>query len=440
MHRVHAGFSFVCAVDADAVDKANAVLARMKGNVDAVYRKSKSTHFLTASVLPEQWRGKRRLPPTLLFLTSYWGPTQQHLEELVDHAEADLRELFSHCVRKPGEGRAGLIAYMKRHRRPDTFYSGMHHVTHQEVLDDQTLRREIEKHVDANHGAFVGLTADQAREKIQAFVRGRPDLLAISEPRLPTKWETLVLYRHVIALFAMLAVVVGLIIAAVVTKSRTLDIAAWAGGGVALVFIGGLLLLFALMGLYEWRHDGKTVDRPADDFVRTREDTQLNPVINEFTVAGPIKHGLFRPLFLRMLLWVVTRYVIAKGVKIKTVAAARWLAIDGGRRLIFVSNYTNMAEGYVRDFIDTVSGAGNINLVFSWGIGYPKTRFTYWHGARKDSNGFIHIVHDQMKLTGLWYCPYRDISIDNIRINRAFREGLFGERSGAQVQEWLRKL
>jgi hypothetical protein len=244
----------------------------------------------------------------------------------------------------------------------------------------------------------------------------------------------------VIALAAMLFGVIGLIIAAAVTKSRTLDIAAWTGGSVAVVFIGGMLLLFVLMGYYEWRLDGPTVKRPDDDFVRKREDTQLNPVINEFTVAGPIKGGLFRPLFLRMLLWVVTRYVILKKVKIKTVASARWLAIDGGRRLIFASNYTNMAEGYVRDFIDTVSGAGNINLVFSWGIGYPKTRFTYWHGARKDSNGFIYIVHDQMKFTGLWYCPYRDISIDNIRVNRAFREGLFGKKRGAQVQEWLRKL
>ena len=87
-----------------------------------------------------------------------------------------------------------------------------------------------------------------------------------------------------------------------------------------------------------------------------------------------------------MALWGVAR--LAEGIPglrepigIPTVATARWIAADRGRRLIFISNYTNAAEGYVRDFIDTEDGARNINLSFGFGRGYPKTRWIIRDGA-----------------------------------------------------------
>src|SRR5688500_18076385 len=211
MHTVHAGFSFVCALKPEAMDAARGVLLRMRGNVDQVYAGAPSTHFLSGAVLPVQYRGKKELPATLLFLTSFWGPTRAHLDELVAVAGADLRELFSYCRDAPDPecSDADLAWYMERHRKPDTFYSGMHHVTHQDVRDEQTLRAAIEDYVDRNAAMFARLKGKplEARAKIVDFVRSRPDLERASRPWRKTLRDMLVMHRHVIGIAVVLSLI-----------------------------------------------------------------------------------------------------------------------------------------------------------------------------------------------------------------------------------------
>jgi hypothetical protein len=186
--------------------------------------------------------------------------------------------------------------------------------------------------------------------------------------------------------------------------------------------------------------------RQPDPHVRELAVTQNRPVINEFTIAGPIKEeGTLRPLFLRLSLWIVARLAegvpwLRSGIDIPTVATARWIAADRGRRLIFISNYTNAAEPYVRDFIDVPDGAMRINLTFGFGRGYPKTEWVVEGGALTDPNGFIYVVTENQRPTAFWYGPYRDMSIDNIKINRKIREGLFANLDEAGAQAWLHLL
>jgi hypothetical protein len=316
----------------------------------------------------------------------------------------------------------------------------MQHVTHQDVRDEQRLRRAIEEHVDAHAADFVGLTAREARAKIQELVRSRPDLEPVSRRRITTLRDLLVMHRHVVGLLLIFWLLCLVSLVAWATRSSALATAAWAGWGVAGAVVVALVLLVAVMIYYEWRYDRWTAPRQPDDKVRAIEATQLHPVINEMTIAGPIKAGLFRPLVLRIALWIVARYVTTAGVSIPTVASARWLAIDGGRRLVFVSNYTNMSEGYVRDFIDIRAGAARINLVFGWGHGYPRTRLLLFGGARDDSNGFIDVVNYNQHLTECWYCPYKDLNIDNIVANHQLRQGLGGDGDELEAQRWLRLL
>ena len=94
----------------------------------------------------------------------------------------------------------------------------------------------------------------------------------------------------------------------------------------------------------------------------------------------------------------------------------------------------------MRDFIDLRFGAMRINLSFGFGRGYPKTAWIIWRGALEDPNGFINVVHANQRSTELWYCPYRNLSIDNIRRNRAIREGLFGPKRDDEARAWLQLL
>ena len=113
---------------------------------------------------------------------------------------------------------------------------------------------------------------------------------------------------------------------------------------------------------------------------------------------------------------------------------------DRGKRLVFISNFTNASEPYVRDFIDMRPGAMRINLTFGFGRGYPKTAWIIFRGAVEDPNGFINVVHANQKRTELWFCPYKNLSIDNIKRNRDIREGLFGDKTDTQAKEWLELL
>ena len=68
----------------------------------------------------------------------------------------------------------------------------------------------------------------------------------------------------------------------------------------------------------------------------------------------------------------------------KTIHFARWVFIDGKRRMFFASNYDGSLESYMDDFIDKV--AWGLNLVFSNGVGYPRTQLARASAARGTSS------------------------------------------------------
>ena len=99
-------------------------------------------------------------------------------------------------------------------------------------------------------------------------------------------------------------------------------------------------------------------------------------VTNQFTVFGDLKPGLFRRWLTVFLLWLLdysARHIYNRGylTRVQTIHFARWVFLDDRRRLFFASNYDGSLESYMDDFINKV--AWGINLVFSNGIGYPRT-------------------------------------------------------------------
>ena len=101
-------------------------------------------------------------------------------------------------------------------------------------------------------------------------------------------------------------------------------------------------------------------------------------VQNPFMAVGHVKPGAFRILTLRAILFglnFTTRHIFNRGVLsgVKSIHFARWVFIDDKRRMFFASNYDGSMESYMDDFIDKV--AWGLNLVFSNGVGYPKTNW-----------------------------------------------------------------
>lgn len=441
MHKVHAGYTLLVRLRADRIADAAAWLARPD---PLPFERSTTTHFATVTIVPAQHYGDEELPATLLFATSFCGPADVHVAELVKLMGPQLCELFEHCE---GFQRDDLEQFIKENRHSDAFYSGMQNLSPEDVQRHHALRTEIEDFIDRQQ-ALGGLAGNAVgvRHQIQSHIRAHPDFAWAQQPFAPPPavwlarhWRWLVLLG--VTLSAAGVLLISTLGALFSVSLRTVAVDGWIGVAVVAAVAYGLFRAIC----NEEDEQTYVTSRQPDGAVRDLAATQNRPVINEMTIAGPVKEGRVRPLVLRLALWAVERAVegfpkLRDPLTIPTVATARWIAADGGRRLIFISNYTNAAEGYVRDFIDTEAGAENINLSFGFGRGYPKTRRIFKEGAITNPNAFGYVVTENQHPTAFWYGRYTDISIDNITINRAIREGLFGPMTETEAQTWLHLL
>jgi hypothetical protein len=470
VHKVNAGFTVLLPLRPERVESAAALLEQMHANqpheqdrvnpvrasvslaqaksTELCFSRSTTTHFATITIIPAQYYVDELLPATLLFATSFCGPARAHVDELVVVMGDGLRAIFAHVDGfDPDCSDDDLEWFLLKNRTSDTFYSGMQNLSPQDVRRNRLLRQEIEAFID-RHQPIGGLsgTPDDVRKAIQEYVSSREDLAWARETFKPPFFAWALFHWRSLAVEAGFLGLVAATIAWFIWGGLTVGTIVAIGWLLVLAFVA--LVLVMLVTIREAEDEQTYISqRPSDERARLLASTQTRPVINEFTLAGPIKtEGSLRPLFLRISLWVIARVaegipfvpVLGDGINIPTVATARWISADGGKRLMFISNYHNEGKAYVRDFIETPTGAVRINLSFGFGMGYPKTRWIAFGGALDDPNAYLYSLAENQLPTLFWYGPYRDISVDNIKRDRKIREGLFDNK--ADAQKWLHLL
>ena len=144
-------------------------------------------------------------------------------------------------------------------------------------------------------------------------------------------------------------------------------------------------------------------------------------------------------LFMLRLTDFLAPYLFSKGKLsgIPTVHFARWLIINGGKQMIFLSNFDGNSENYLRDFIN-IAGR-QLTLMFCHTVGYPKTRLMYFGGA-KDAEGFMAWARSFQVITNVWYSANKNVTVKNIFHNAAIRAGLYGNMNPKQARAWLNKI
>ena len=152
---------------------------------------------------------------------------------------------------------------------------------------------------------------------------------------------------------------------------------------------------------------------------------------------GDLKPGLFRRWLTVFLLWLLdysARHIYNRGylTRVQTIHFARWVFVDDRRRLFFASNYDGSVESYMDDFINKV--AWGINLVFSNGIGYPRTDWLITRGAR-DEQKYKRVLRRHQLPTDVWYKAYPGLTVVDLERNSRIREGIertFDDRQGGK--------
>ncbi len=361
---------------------------------------------------PEPW------PPALVFLGDIDGDADSFLRDLARRAETGLRKIFSHCQGFPPSG--DLLAWMRQHERPSAAnYVNWIGRTVRQVREEQALHAVLLQQL--YHGAepMPDALPSVVRNRLARFVdtERQAGRLTLTPPEpTPTDWRLRNALNLVGVPIALLALLPFLIVASP---------------------------FLAYMLRAREKSDPDTAPLPAMDHVRRTADLEDQEIANQFTVFGDLKPGLFRRWVTVFLLWGLdwsARHIYNRGylTRVQTIHFARWVFLDDRKRLFFASNYDGSVESYMDDFINKV--AWGINLVFSNGVGYPRSNWLVLDGARNEQK-YKRVLRRHQLPTDVWYKAYPGLTVVDLERNSRIRAGI--ERStmtDEEARQWLRLL
>ena len=409
-----------------AVEQLRAVLEEMgedaTNNSRIPFGQIDGLHFARFVLLdPSTDLAGAMLPARLLFLLDCDAPSKTRLADVVRVGKQGLDDILQHCEGYPGpEQRTGRGRY--RYLRANTIPTDVSYVNTQgrplaQVRAEARLREAIGDFVDASLHEWQSLSGAEVRERIQAFVKSRPDLdFALKPAARPS-----IVWRIGEWLHRLRVLLTALFFA-------------------PLALLAGPLFVFLLRRAEKTDPAPRLVPDPTHlERLAAAED---HLVQNQFTAVGLLKPGRFRRITAVVVLWLVnagTRHIYNRGVLtgVRTIHAARWVFLDDRRRLAFASNYDGSLENYMGDFIDKVSWG--LNAVFSNGLEYPRTNWLVRDGA-KDELAFKSYIRVRQVPTQVWYSALGDLTTVGMANNARIRAGLSGEMDDAEIASWLRLL
>jgi hypothetical protein len=356
------------------------------------------------------------MPTYLAFLGDVDGPREEFFAELVQRAGDGLRSIFMLCEGfTPG---TDLLAWITAHNvAPAANYVNWIGRTVRQVREEIALRKALVKFVQDNPDSLRGMQIATIRDTLKTFVAGEVQAgrLTLTPPSpTPLGWKV----RNLLNL-------VGIPILFLIVSPLLL---------VALPFV------LIRLRIAE-KSDPEVAPRVNADHASLLGSLEDHDVSNQFSAMGSIKPGWFRRMVIILVLIVIdytAKHIFNRGrlARVISIQFARWVFLDGKKRVIFTSNYDGSLESYMDDFINKV--AFGLNVVFSNGIGYPRTNWLLLDGA-KDEQTFKNYLRRHQLPTEVWYNAFPGITALDKWRNALIREGI--EKSwmtNDEIQEWLR--
>jgi hypothetical protein len=358
------------------------------------------------------------IPAQLALMTNVDAPLDGHLRDLATICGAGLDTVFEHCDGYPPPAArtpAARLSFLRqRQTRARAFYVNRQGRTVQQIVGEEQLRRAINEYLDS---ADVSRRSPEiVRGAIVAFVAARSDLRwALTPPAPPSlTWRITELVNGV-----------GIALLAIVLLP-------------ALLLLSPVLIL--LLRDHERRDIPDTSAASPDSVRRLRADEDYW-MHNQVTAVGLFKPGWFRFLLATAILQLThyaVRHIYNRGSLsgLSSIHFARWVPLDGRRRLFFTSNYDGSLESYMDDFID--KAAWGLNAIFSSGDGFPRTCFLFCGGIT-DEKAYKRFLPTRQVQTSVWYSAYPHLTTKNVANNAAIRRGLSGQLSPDETRTWLRR-
>jgi hypothetical protein len=216
--------------------------------------------------------------------------------------------------------------------------------------------------------------------------------------------------------------------------------------GAALLALSLVVALFPLFVIYvvmlraRERTDPANIPQLDPAHVLELAAREDHIVQNHMANLRYVKAGSLRLYTMRLVLLAVNLVarVSTRGqlVGLRSLHFAHWVLIDGGRRLLFLTNYDGSWENYLDDFIDRI--AIGLTAIWSNTINFPRTRFLLFGGA-KDGARFKATARQTQFYTNVWYSAYPRLTVQAVDNNSAIREDLFTPLGETETRTWLRR-
>jgi hypothetical protein len=350
-------------------------------------------------------------PLYLAFLGDVDGDADEFLEEVARRAPDGLRTIFACCEGFVADG--DLARWMKQHSAPSAAeYVNWRGRTVRRVREEAALHDALRHHIRSGPSAFIGAQPREVHAALRRFVQDE-----VSAGRLTLSAEQATPLR---AWIANLSNLIGVPVVLLITSP---------------LFVLALLRARALE-----RTDPVLCDRVDPVYSDELALLEDHDVTNQFSAMGTVKPGLLRRWLVKYVLWVIAygaRHIYTRGrlARVRSIHFARWVYLDGGQRIAFFSNYDGSLESYMDDFINKV-GFG-LNVVFSNGIGYPKTNWLVLDGCA-DERSFKEYLRRHQMPTQVWYKAYPGLTAIDLERNTRIRRGLeSSSMSEPEAHEWV---
>lgn len=358
-------------------------------------------------------------PASLAFLGDVDGTEEDFLAHVAIYADEGLSRLYQHCEGYSAHS-GSMLTYLQKHStHPAASYVNWAGRTtvqvHEEAMLQASLSARLESIKDSNDREDVRKIRQQLLTHVQQELHVKRLSLT---PESQTPWR----YR----------------------ARNTLDLI---GFPIILLLLSPILLIIAPWVLWCLRivekYDPDIDIRPDTEHISQLSFIEDHDVSNQFNVFGDVKPGRFRYWILKSVMRVVdyaARHVYRRGflARVRTIHFARWVFLNDNRSMFFASVYDGSLESYMDDFINKV--AFGLNLTFSHGVGFPRTRWMLKGGAELEQP-FKDTLRRHQLPSAVWYRAHPGLTAFDMARNARIRHGVeHYPRNDHAIRQWLSEI
>lgn len=400
----------------------------MEANSIIPFKQIPGVHFARFVILPAftSRQGVITLGQ-LAYSTNIDGSLEDHLGQILIHPLLKgFYQVFSCCQgfnHTISEEKAVQAFILAHRQKVHTFYRGHRGLSVKQIHQEYEVYKQIQTYLDST------LCDHVAPEEIK---KGIEQHLATSlagwQPPPAIRLRHLSIVQAILVFLALPLLIVLVTSALLGAFWPTLAIIVLA------LFVAGSYLRYLEKNAVQMNK--QVVDYTKVTQLTEREDKVVQ---NQLTHLVELQPGVFRRTCQQFALWLLNllaKYSYNQGRlgDIATIHFARWLLIDGGKRLIFFSNFDGSWENYLGDFVDRA--APGLTLAWSNTHEFPTTKFLIQQGAT-DEERFKEWARVYQIPTQVWYSAYKDLTVKNILRNHAIARGIGQSMNTKQLQEWL---